>query len=76
MPRVMQAIQNNLFIDGRFVEAESRSRIPVLNPHDNSVIAEVAEARKVDIDKAVAAARKAVPGLVAHGGDGSRAACC
>ena len=54
-------MQNNLFIDGRFVEAESRDRIPVLNPHDNSLITEVAEARKADIDKAVAAARKAFP---------------
>jgi aldehyde dehydrogenase (NAD+)/betaine-aldehyde dehydrogenase len=54
-------MQNNLFIDGRFVEAESRERIPVLNPHDNSLITEVAEARKADIDKAVAAARKAFP---------------
>jgi aldehyde dehydrogenase (NAD+)/betaine-aldehyde dehydrogenase len=57
----MPAIQNNLFIDGHFVESESRERIPVLNPHDNSVITEVAEARKADIDKAVAAARKAFP---------------
>jgi len=57
----MPAIQNNLFIDGRFVESESRERIPVLNPHDNSVITEVAEARKADVDKAVAAARKAFP---------------
>jgi aldehyde dehydrogenase (NAD+)/betaine-aldehyde dehydrogenase len=57
----MQAVQNNLFIDGRFVEAEARERIAVLNPHDNSVITEVAEARKTDIDKAVAAARKAFP---------------
>jgi acyl-CoA reductase-like NAD-dependent aldehyde dehydrogenase len=55
----MSAVQNNLFIDGEFVEAESRGRIPVLNPHDNSLITEVAEARQADIDRAVAAARKA-----------------
>jgi len=54
-------VQNNLFIDGRFVESESRDRIPVLNPHDNSLITEVAEARRADVDKAVAAARKAFP---------------
>ena len=54
-------MQNNLFIDGRFVESESRDRIPVLNPHDNSLITEVAEARRADVDKAVAAARKAFP---------------
>ena len=54
-------IQNNLFIDGEFVDAESKSRIPVLNPHDNSLITEVAEAQKADIDRAVDAARKALP---------------
>jgi aldehyde dehydrogenase (NAD+) len=55
-------MQNLLFIDGEFVDSESRSRIPVLNPHDNSLITEVAEAQKADIDRAVEAARKAFPG--------------
>src|SRR5512145_94607 len=55
----MQAIQNKLFIDGEFVDAEARGRIPVLNPHDNSLITEVSEAQKADIDRAVEAARKA-----------------
>ena len=54
-------IQNQLFIDGEFVDSESRGRIPVLNPHDNSLITEVAEAQKADIDRAVDAARKAFP---------------
>jgi acyl-CoA reductase-like NAD-dependent aldehyde dehydrogenase len=54
-------VQNKLFIDGEFVDAQSRSRIPVLNPHDNSLITEVAEAQKADIDRAVEAARKAFP---------------
>jgi aldehyde dehydrogenase (NAD+) len=58
----MHPVQNNLFIDGEFLEAEARSRIPVLNPHDNSLITEVAEAQKADIDRAVEAARKAFPG--------------
>src|ERR1700704_3457060 len=57
----MHMIQNNLFIDGEFVDAESKARIPVLNPHDNSLITEVAEAQKADIDRAVEAARKAFP---------------
>jgi acyl-CoA reductase-like NAD-dependent aldehyde dehydrogenase len=57
----MPAIPRDLFIDGEFVEAESRARIPVLNPHDNSLITEVAEARQVDIDRAVEAARRAFP---------------
>src|SRR5262252_7257171 len=54
-------IQNRLFIDGEFVEAASRTRIPVYNPHDNSLITEVAEATKPDIDRAVEAARRAFP---------------
>ena len=33
----------------------------VLNPHDNTLIAEVSEARTADIDRAVVAARKAFP---------------
>jgi acyl-CoA reductase-like NAD-dependent aldehyde dehydrogenase len=57
----MQAIQNRLFIDGEFVDAEARGRIPVLNPHDNSLITEVSEAQKADIDRAVEAARRAFP---------------
>src|SRR5262245_52114329 len=57
----MQTIQNRLFIDGEFVDSEARSRIPVLNPHDNSLITEVSEAQKADVDRAVAAARKAFP---------------
>ena len=57
----MQPIQNKLFIDGEFVDAEARGRIPVLNPHDNSLVTEVSEAQKADIDRAVEAARKAFP---------------
>ncbi len=54
-------LQNKLFIAGEFVDAEARGRIEVFNPHDNSKIADVAEARQADIDKAVAAAAKAFP---------------
>jgi aldehyde dehydrogenase (NAD+) len=57
----LQAIQNKLFIDGEFVDSDARSRIPVLNPHDNSLITEVSEAQKADIDRAVGAARQAFP---------------
>src|SRR5215831_15215240 len=53
--------QTRLFIGGEFVDAVEGGRIPVTNPHDNSLIAEVAEARAADIDRAVAAARKAFP---------------
>ncbi len=54
-------MQTKLLIGGRFVDAQVGSTIPVLNPHDGSVIAEVAEARAADVDAAVAAARAAFP---------------
>lgn len=54
-------MQTQLFINGRFVPAEDGATLPVLNPHDNSVIANVAMAGKADIDKAVAAAKLAFP---------------
>ena len=54
-------IRHQLFIDGRFVDAENGETLATLNPHDNSVIADVAMAGKADIDKAVAAATKAFP---------------
>jgi acyl-CoA reductase-like NAD-dependent aldehyde dehydrogenase len=54
-------IQSRLFIDGEFVDGEGHSRIPVFDPHDNSLITEVAEAKAADIDRAVAAARRAFP---------------
>jgi betaine-aldehyde dehydrogenase len=54
-------IRHQLFIDGRFVDAEDRATLATLNPHDNSVIAEVAMAGRADIDKAVAAAQRAFP---------------
>jgi betaine-aldehyde dehydrogenase len=54
-------IRHQLFIDGRFVDAESGETLATLNPHDNSKIADVAMAGKADVDKAVAAAQRAFP---------------
>jgi len=54
-------MQNKLFIGGQFVDAEDGATIEVLNPHDNSLITEIAEAKAADVDKAVAAAKKAFP---------------
>src|SRR5271170_8377131 len=53
--------QTRLFINGEFVDSADGSTIEVLNPHDNSRLAQVAEAKAADIDKAVAAAGKAFP---------------
>ena len=49
-------MQTKLFINGRFVDASARATIPVLNPYDNSVICDIAEARAEDVDAAVEAA--------------------
>lgn len=54
-------IRHQLFIAGRFVDAESGETLATLNPHDNSTIAEVALAGAADVDKAVAAATRAFP---------------
>ena len=54
-------MQNRLFIGGEFVDGVDRATIEVLNPHDCSVITEIAEARAADVDRAVAAAQAAFP---------------
>src|SRR6266516_3719727 len=51
-----------LFIDGQFVDAESGKTFNSPNPATGETFAEVAEGDKADIDKAVAAARRAFEG--------------
>ena len=64
----VQAAENNtsqkyqLFIDGQWVDAESGKTFVTPNPATGETLAEVAEADKADIDKAVAAARRAFDG--------------
>ncbi|XP_053612676.1 aldehyde dehydrogenase X, mitochondrial-like [Plodia interpunctella] len=48
-----------LFINNEFVDAVSKKTFPTINPQDETVIAQVAEGDKADVDKAVAAAKKA-----------------
>ena len=57
----MNTIQNKLFIGGKFVDALDGATIDVFNPHDNSLITRVAEAKAADVDAAVAAAERAFP---------------
>ena len=54
-------MQNQLFIGGEFVDAVGGGTIEVINPHDCSVITEIAEARADDVDRAVEAAAGAFP---------------
>jgi phenylacetaldehyde dehydrogenase len=48
-----------LFIGGEWVESHSKARIPVVDPATGREIAAVADADATDVDRAVAAARKA-----------------
>ena len=54
-------MQNKLFIGGEFVDAIDGGTIEVFNPHDGSVITEIAEARAADVDRGVDAAAAAFP---------------
>jgi aldehyde dehydrogenase (NAD+) len=51
-----------LFIDGKWVDAESGKTFTTPNPATGATLAEVAEGDKADIDKAVIAARRAFEG--------------
>src|SRR5687767_7208957 len=51
-----------LFIDGQWVDSESGKTFTTPNPATGETLAEVAEADKADIDKAVIAARRAFEG--------------
>ncbi|MEW4452387.1 aldehyde dehydrogenase family protein [Bremerella sp. JC817] len=51
--------QHQLLIDGQWMPAASGKTFEVTNPADGKTIAEVAEGDKADVDKAVAAARRA-----------------
>ena len=62
-------MRDKLFIGGAWVDAAAGGKLEVLNPFDNSLLAEVAEARAEDVDRAVAAAKRAFPAwraLAAH----------
>ncbi len=62
IPAALQgAIHTQLFIDGKFVNAESGETMATLNPHDNSEIAQIAMAGHADVDKAIQAAQRAYP---------------
>jgi len=50
---------DRLFIGGKWVEPHSGRRIEIVSPDSEQVVASVAEADEVDMDRAVAAARKA-----------------
>jgi aldehyde dehydrogenase (NAD+) len=54
-------VQDKLFIGGAFVDALDGATFEVFDPHDGTKLADVAEARAADIDRAVQEARDAFP---------------
>ncbi|MGM0639210.1 MAG: aldehyde dehydrogenase family protein, partial [Pseudomonadota bacterium] len=56
------------FIDNRWVESAGQRRLPVIDPYHQRQIAEVTAGDAADVDAAVAAARRALPGWQASGG--------
>ncbi len=60
-------MQTKLFIDGEFVDSLDGATIDVLDPHDGSLLGQVAEAKAADIDRAVAAASAASHGWARMG---------
>ena len=61
MAVLARRLQDRLFIGGEFVDAADGASFPVYNPHDGSKLADVARAGEADVDRAVAAARAALP---------------
>ncbi|MFG6177773.1 aldehyde dehydrogenase family protein [Halomonas sp. THAF12] len=63
----MQALTHH-FIDNRWVESRGTRWLPVTDPYRETVIAEVTAGAPEDVNAAVAAARRALPGWRALGG--------
>ncbi|HEU0201895.1 MAG TPA: aldehyde dehydrogenase family protein [Burkholderiaceae bacterium] len=61
MGAIESSFVNRLFVNGDFVDAADGATIDVLNPHDGSLLTRIAEAKAVDVDRAVAAATAAFP---------------
>ena len=56
--------QYKMWIGGKWVDAESGKTYPVFNPATEEIITELPLGSEADVDKAVAAARKAFPFMV------------
>ena len=49
----------DLFIEGEFVKPQSKKYFDTINPATDEVIAKIAEANKMDVERAVESARRA-----------------
>lgn len=59
---ICEDILSGQFIDNAWIPSNSKRRLPVLDPYRETFIAEVACGDPADVDAAVAAARRALPG--------------
>jgi len=57
--REREALETRLFIDGQFVDAADGGRFETVDPATGETLAEMALAREGDVDRSVAAARRA-----------------
>ncbi len=57
----------NLFIDGKWQQPSSGKYFDSINPSDKKFLSKIAEGSKKDVDKAVGAAKKALPAWVKSG---------
>ncbi|MCA1006637.1 aldehyde dehydrogenase family protein [Rhodococcus hoagii] len=55
----MTDLDYQLFVDGRWIESETTDIVEVINPATEQVIGRVAQASTADIERAIAAARRA-----------------
>jgi acyl-CoA reductase-like NAD-dependent aldehyde dehydrogenase len=62
MTAASAALQDKLYIDGKFVAAAGGATLPVINPSTEEVLAHVAAAQVEDVDKAVQGAQLAFEG--------------
>ncbi|WP_206244654.1 aldehyde dehydrogenase family protein [Novosphingobium terrae] len=68
MSTAIQHDRSDLFIGGEFVAADSTARLHAINPATEERIGSIPDANERDIDRAVAAARAALPGWRRAGG--------
>src|SRR5579883_2349000 len=59
-PKAPQLKDQQLFIDGKFVNSSSGKTFTAINPATGEALCKVAEADAADVDRAVKAARKAL----------------
>src|SRR5437764_6526814 len=58
-PVVNLSNPEQIFLGGAWVKPQTGAAIDIISPSDESFVTKVAEAREADVDRAVAAARKA-----------------